>query len=310
MRFTNPIGPLTVGKVTATITNPTTTVGATIKNPTTTVGATIKNPTTTVGATIKNPTTTVGVRNVPTTVVQTGNKWANLGGVIGPITVSPTGLTITIPAVTINHTFSSVMVKATVALATRAKLECTTVRSLDSWGGASFGDHDTLLSTTYCSLVAVVPAPIVTGEALYVTLYAASLVSVASVHIIGLSQNHGILVRADGRAYPVGRYLSHVGGSTGILIAAPVAPARILLASLDGLFQGSSATTTADLNIFGVINGATTRLLRMSVDNKSPVHWSKPLPPSGQLLDPGQAVKFVTVLQLQDTIMASYDIVV
>ena len=310
MRFTNPIGPLTVGKITATITNPTTTVGATIKNPTTTVGATIKNPTTTVGATIKNPTTTVGVKNVATTVVQTGNKWVTLGNVPGPVTVNSTGYTIGIASTKIAHTFSCVMVRATVALATRAKLECATVRSVNSWGSASFGDHITHGTTVDSSLTAIIPAAVVTGETLFITLYAATIISVVGIFVLGLSQNPGILVRADGRAYPLGRYLSHVGGTTGVLIAAPLAPARILLASLDGLFQGSSATTTAGLNIFGVINGATTRVLRMSVDNKSPVKWSKPLPPSGQLLDPGQALKFATVLQLQNTMMASYDIVV
>lgn len=269
-------------------------------------------------------TGTVNVKNKPTVNVTTGKIKVRNTGTTPAIIIAgradrlnPTFVhgantySFTVSATKVKHSYDCLAIIVS-RPTTRKKIQCvsviitvTPVHFIQYSYSACF---QTVPGTT-AQVVAYVPITNLIGHKIFGHVYTTGTLLVTTITVIGLTKAPIPSIRSDGRGYPISRYTANGGGNTGTLIAAPSGAKRILLAQLNGNFFTATATA-ASLNVFGVIAGVTTRLVRVTSISNQRVFWTLPIPAQGLLLDPNQALKFTSVHQSGNTLTAIYDIVI
>lgn len=125
-----------------------------------------------------------------------------------------------------------------------------------------------------------------------------------TMYVWGLTQDPGVKLRSDGRAYPIGSLSATltVTGTAGTVIPAPPAPLRVMLCSLSMANYGQTI-----IQIRSKRFGVTRRLAFAGGNPGTPAtpEWRR-----GLLLDPAVPVTMIASLKDAIFIAATYDLVV
>lgn len=245
----------------------------------------------------------IAVYNETNNVLQTGDAYKVLGtGAIGATTTQT--YTITAPS---SPTIPYGCLAVAIWDSSTTVYYCASVVIDSVHHGVAHSPFNNVAAFQKCATATVWIAyiPITTlgnGSAQIIKIYR-SAKHAAAYKVIGLTSNPGAIMRADGRAYPLGVFAAQAQATTSgshALIAAPTTPLRILL---HRIVIASKATANAAANATIAGNG---RSLIAVYGNQTMVSE----PPGGILCDPATAVTLQLTAAKLAKLYAFYDLVV
>lgn len=297
--------------VTAVITNATLTVSGTVAVSSGTVTASITNATIPVSGSVAVSSGTVDissgdvtVENKTGTVIQTGDRMDQLADTKVAASGTYHRATVTIPAATVKHTYSALVVNAypagavtahcveAISNATGTGLSLVTSAPMGGAPGTSIGGYQ-----------GVVPVPIDSGKEVKVSVYVSSNVTVTVV-VYGLTANPGVQLRADGRAYPLGslsKLVTTLTAGTGTVLSSTASPLRYMVKSV----MAFDTATGSFVQVTGTVGGSTVFL---AVAGKGQTALFST--PSGLLCDINTRINYYNGSAHYMKLSVSYDLVV
>jgi hypothetical protein len=224
--------------------------------------------------------------------------------------VSPGSALATINANTV-RSYSAILIHvhnpggATVGFAKWAKVQGP-LTALQTFSGA-FPPQPTVAAIALPDVQTIIGCANTPGDTLTVTVqFTAQPPAGTTVFVYGMTALPPVLMRPDGRNYPIGTFnvaVTTAGGAAGTLIPAPASTERIHVKTLHITASGGNASLNATIS--GVLTsfdasfspGATTTTL---------VH---PVPPDGIILDPATPLSIAAQAGASQVGMCLYDLV-